>query len=319
MSTVVVALLACAVLGFVIQRGGTCMVAAVDEFWTTRRFGLGRSLIETALWVTLLAGVAALIGLSVPASPRVEPGSAAALGGVLLGIGAWLNGACALGTLAKIGSGQWAFFVTLGGIIAGIEASARVGMMSLPGLSMQAMPSVSTMISFSGVLLVAFHWRSLLGLTASDDRHPQQSLKWATVAIGICITIIALSVGSWSYTGALHAIFRDGPLSHSFDLAMMTAILGGAIVGGSLSKTMSMQEEGGGLLDYARHLGGGILMGLGGGLVPGGNDQLILFNAPMFEPFAWLALTTMTLTILACLVVGARTATAPPDPTDVAR
>lgn len=295
------------------------MVAAVEEFWTSRRFGLGRSLIETALWATLLVGIAALVGLRVPASPRVTPGFAVALGGVLLGIGAWLNGACALGTLAKIGSGQWTFFVTLGGIIAGIEASATVGMMNEPGLRVQAVPSVNTLIFVSAVLLVALHWRSFLVPRGGDDRRRRHGPKWATVAIGICITIIALSVGSWSYTGALHAIFHDGPLSHRFDLAMMAAILGGAIVGGRFGKTMARPEAGGSLPDYARHLGGGLLMGFGGGLVPGGNDQLILFNAPMFEPFAWLAITTMTLTILVCLVVGARTVTAPPDPMDVAR
>ena len=82
------------------------MVAAVEEFWTTRRVRLGRSLIETALWVTLLVGVAALLGLTVPATPDAVPGLSVAVGGVLLGLGAWLNGACALGTLAKIGAGQ---------------------------------------------------------------------------------------------------------------------------------------------------------------------------------------------------------------------
>lgn len=306
MKAVLVALVACAALGFAIQRGGTCMVAAVEEFWTRCRLGLARSLVETALWVTLLVGLAALIGLCVPTTPRVTPGLSVVLGGVLLGIGACLNGACALGTLARIGSGQWSFFVTLAGIIAGIEAAAAVGMMSGPDQNVAMMPSVSTLIFASGFLLVALHWRSISGLIGSGKLDLRYTSRWATVVIGICITIIAMSVGSWSYTGALRAIFHDGPLSHTFDLAMMMAILAGAIAGGRLRRSAGQPEARSGLMNFARHLGGGLLMGLGGGLVPGGNDQLILFNAPMFEPFAWLALGTMTLTILACLSIGIR-------------
>jgi prolipoprotein diacylglyceryltransferase len=125
-----------------------------------------------------------------------------------------------------------------------------------------------------------------------------------------------LSVGSWSYTAALRAILNHGPLAHRFDLAMLLAILGGAIVGGRIGKVAIKQATRSSLLENARHLGGGLLMGLGGGLVPGGNDQLILFNAPLLEPFAWLALTTMTLTILVCLAFERRSAAASPCPID---
>ncbi|TXG84205.1 MAG: hypothetical protein E6R12_05340 [Sphingomonadales bacterium] len=315
MSAALITLAACAALGFSIQKGGTCMVAAVEEFWTTRRVRLGRSLIETALWVTLLVGVAALLGLTVPATPDAVPGLSVAVGGVLLGLGAWLNGACALGTLAKIGSGQWAFFVTLAGIIVGVEISASAGLISETDMRLRAMPSVGALIFPSGSLLIVLHWRALLGRRDGDREH-RKDLQWATVAIGICITIIGLSVGSWSYTAALRAILNHGPLAHRFDLAMLLAILGGAIVGGRIGKVAIKQATRSSLLENARHLGGGLLMGLGGGLVPGGNDQLILFNAPLLEPFAWLALTTMTLTILVCLAFERRSAAASPCPID---
>jgi prolipoprotein diacylglyceryltransferase len=109
---------------------------------------------------------------------------------------------------------------------------------------------------------------------------------------------------------------NHGPLAHRFDLAMLLAILGGAIVGGRIGKVAIKQATRSSLLENARDLGGGLLMGLGGGLVPGGNDQLILFNAPLLEPFAWLALTTMTLTILVCLAFERRSAAASPCPID---
>lgn len=41
------------------------------------------------------------------------------VGGVLLGLGAFVNGACVFGVVARIGSGQWAYALTPTGYFAG--------------------------------------------------------------------------------------------------------------------------------------------------------------------------------------------------------
>ena len=151
MSAALITLAACAALGFTIQKGSICVVAAVNELWATKRYEQGRSLLETVLWVTLLVNIATLVGLHIPATPRIVPGFTVALGGVFLGIGAWLNGGCALGTLAKIGSGQWTDLVTLGGIVAGTEAAAKFGMVSQPGICPSSEHLAQIVASDSGV------------------------------------------------------------------------------------------------------------------------------------------------------------------------
>jgi sulfur transporter len=47
---------------------------------------------------------------------------------------------------------------------------------------------------------------------------------------------------------------------------------------------------------------GGLLMGWGSLLIPGGNDGLILVGIPLLWPYAWLAFLTMCVSVGAALV-----------------
>ena len=107
-----VAALCAGVMGYAIQRGASCTVAAVDEVLTQRTFGRLLSLLEAALWVA--GGLAVAAALHV--LPRMPPGFAVSVwtvgGGVLLGLGAYVNGACVFGAIARFGSGEWAYIFT---------------------------------------------------------------------------------------------------------------------------------------------------------------------------------------------------------------
>jgi toxin CptA len=52
-------------------------------------------------------------------------------------------------------------------------------------------------------------------------------------------------------------------------------------------------------IQLARCCAGGVLMGWGSQLLPGGNDGLILVGMPLARPYAWLAFATMCVTIAA--------------------
>src|SRR3954463_9969130 len=89
-----VAAVCAALMGFAIQRGATCTVAAVDEIVSKRRFQRLGSMIEASVWVAsglMLAQALKLLG-SMPAGyPVAVP---TIIGGVLLGLGAYINRAC---------------------------------------------------------------------------------------------------------------------------------------------------------------------------------------------------------------------------------
>ena len=58
-----------------------------------------------------------------------------------------------------------------------------------------------------------------------------------------------------------------------------------------------------------RCLAGGVLMGCGSLLIPGGNDGLILVGLLLLWPYAWVAFATMCL-VIACAIVVQRRFTA---------
>src|SRR5947209_2838997 len=81
----------CAVsMGYAIQRGATCTVAAVDEITTRRTFRRLESLLEASVWVA--GGL--LVAQSLQMLPNMPAGYASSVwtiaGGVLLGLGAWV-------------------------------------------------------------------------------------------------------------------------------------------------------------------------------------------------------------------------------------
>ncbi|MBI5721943.1 MAG: YeeE/YedE family protein, partial [Burkholderiales bacterium] len=101
-----------AVMGYAIQRGATCTVAAVDEWVSRKSWRRLRSMGEASLWVAgglLVAHVLHQLP-AMPAGYAVTGWTVA--GGVLLGLGAWVNGACVFGAIARLGSGEWAYAAT---------------------------------------------------------------------------------------------------------------------------------------------------------------------------------------------------------------
>ena len=110
-----VAALCVGVMGFAIQRGATCTVAAVDEVVGKGSFRRLVSLVEAAVWVAGGLLVAQALHL-LPKMPAGYPLTAwTVLGGVLLGLGAFINQACVFGAIALFGSGRWAqLFMPIG-------------------------------------------------------------------------------------------------------------------------------------------------------------------------------------------------------------
>src|SRR5687768_4669810 len=117
------------VAGYATQRGGICAVAATEALVRRGRPDrLLAFLFCAAVGLTLLAA-AAMYGRNAFAG---HAGSAAllgpALGGVVFGAGAWLNGACAFGTVAELGSGRLARLATFAGFLGGSALAFRAGL-----------------------------------------------------------------------------------------------------------------------------------------------------------------------------------------------
>jgi len=307
-----VAAICAGLMGFAIQRGATCTVAAVDEIVRKRRLQRLGSMFEASLWVAgglLIAQTLHMLG-NMPAGYAVT--SVTVLGGALLGVGAYVNKACVFGAIARLGSGEWAYVITPVGFYVGCLTFQHV----FPLPAQQQLPYDSPVLQASpwvAVLFVAFvAWR--LGrplFVAQPGAAPQTmaqrlqvglasriwSPREATTVIGITFFVMLLLEGAWAYTDVLAELARGMAGNLIARSLLLLALFAGAFVGGWTAGRFRSTPIS--VAQLAKCFLGGLLMGWGSLLIPGGNDGLILVGMPLLWPYAWVAFLTM------CVVIGA--------------
>lgn len=296
LAAIPVALLSAALMGMAIQRGATCMVAAVDEAIVARRYARALALAEAALWVGGLIAVAQLVGAFSMAPAHYPVGLLTIAGGVFLGLGAWINRACVFGAVARIGSGQWVYLATPIGFYLGCLIPIGGPVATAGGAPfMHALP-----IAFAFTLLAVWRLAEAARAPHALDYlwHPHR----ATLLIAITFVTTMLTVGLWAYTDALAALAHSKEARLGLRGTMVLALLGGAVLGGFVEGKLHRQTIR--PADLVRCLIGGALMGFGGMLVPGSNDGLIMVGLPLLQPYAWLAVAIMAATIAAAIATN---------------
>jgi toxin CptA len=315
-----VAMLAAATMGVAIQRGATCTVAAIDEIVSRRTCNRLVALLEASIWVAggLLVVDALHLGSAMPPGHALTMTTVA--GGLLLGVGAYVNGACVFGAIARFGSGDWSYLATPIGIYAGSVAVAKGFAPAVP----RALDTTSPVLALGAWLALPFAafvaWRVVSPLAALASRRSATGARlplarhvvrelgaraWephaATLVIGIAFVILFLVVGTWDYTSVLAEIARDMWQSLPARLLLLLALFLGAVYGGYRARRFSPMRMT--VKRLARCFAGGAMMGAGGLIVPGHNDGLILIGMPLLWPYAWVAFATMCVSIAGALVL----------------
>jgi Sulphur transport len=289
------AALSVGLMGFAIQRGGTCTVAAAQEWVESGRIARLSAMGEAALWVAGGLVLLQALGLLAPHARATVSFAATGwtvLGGALLGLGAWVNRACVFGAIARLGSGEWAYAATPIGFYLGCLTVPTLFAPPLP----QTHAEASLLLQFASWFALPFAafiaWR-LLGAARRRPAGPLHPHA-ATVLIGITFLATLLLAGAWAYTDVLAELARphDGMTPELLGRSLLLfALLGGALWGGwSAGRLRRTRLRAAAVL---RCLLGGILMGWGSLLIPGGNDGLILIGLPLLLPYAWIAFATM--------------------------
>lgn len=312
MSFFVAALLA-GIMGFAVQRGATCAVAAVEQLVVEGSWQRFLSILEASLWVLVGLFFTHAIGLSMTFPPGYRSDAFTIAGGALLGLGAFANRGCVFGSIARLGYGEWDYVARPIGFFAGcVLAHALAADHSADSLAFVVRESrVSALIAV--LLIFGPGWRIVLAFMKREEHHAA-SLRahlhhvitrrvWepgaATVVIGIAFVGLFLLVGAWAYTDVLVELARGTRMSVLARIVLLVALLLGAFLGGwsaGLFRHIAFQP-----LGLLRCFSGGILMGLGGGLIPGGNDGLLLIGMPLLWPYAWTAFAAMVVAIVIAL------------------
>jgi len=302
-----VAIVCAALMGFAIQRGGTCLVAAIDEAVSKRTINRLLALAEASALVAAGMVTAQIFGI-LPMTPHAFALTGwTIVGGMIMGLGAYVAGACVFGAIARIGNGEPAYFLVPLGFFLGCVAALRLGMTRLPHIVAAHSPVLADALLFAGPLLAIAAWR-LWHTVHAVRRRDFAAYVWsphvATGVIGVTFVILFLVVGSWNYTDYLAEAARHMGSRLSDRGLLLLALFGGALLGGWTAGRIKPARPTAAAI--ARCLAGGVMLGLGGSLVPGANDGLLLLGLPLLYPHAWVAFASMLLTIAAALLVQQR-------------
>jgi toxin CptA len=292
-----VAFIAALLMGFANQRGGTCTVAAIEEILAERQHTRFIALIEASFWVA--AGLLLLGAIHhLPPTPGgFSVGIATIIGSILFGIGAFVNRACLFGSVARLGSGEWAYLATPFGFYLG----AALGNHLPPPTNLNARSLLHEAPLWLAIFTGAILALRILSHGASIRRSPQPMLGhiWsphvATIVIGLTFLTGFLSAGAWTYGELLVDAARGNADEVASKFILNVGLLAGAVLGGWSARCLRFAVPSRSAIAKAGI--GGAIMGVGGTLIPGGNTGLILMGMPLLWPYAWLAFLIICLTI----------------------
>jgi len=303
------AALCAALMGFAIQRGATCTVAAVDQVVRQRKVARLVALGEASLWVCagLLAARHLHLAMRWPTGHALTVRTLA--GAVLLGLGAFVNRACVFGAVARFGCGEWVYVLTPAGFYLGSLVGTRLEVPEAPARLAGGADMFASSPLFC-VVAALLAWRIASACLRSHVtlRELATARVWsphaATSVIGIAFLAMLLLVGAWAYTDALADLARGMTQGLAGRLLLAACLLAGAVVGGwKARRAWPLRID---ASSAVRCLAGGAMMGWGSLLVPGSNDGLILVGLPMLWPYAWAAFLAMCLSIGAAMWIQAR-------------
>jgi uncharacterized membrane protein YedE/YeeE len=311
-----------ATIGFVVDRAGICTVKAVEELLSTRRAFLLLSFVKTVMWVL---GTSIVIVSWLGAQGAVRPGYQitvpSLLGGFIFGVGAVLNGGCAFSTLTRLGNGNLGMLISLAGVVFGVAlfelANGLTGWAEYRFATPWFMPSGPVATALSLALALWIFWESVrLWRTAPKGSWRSRlvarryRLSTAAAVMGLSNGILYALLGTWSYTNTLRLpvthLFAStstaiAPASEMLLWWLFLALLIGVVVSAFTGRSPELRWRP--RSRWFAYLFGGVLMGLGVALVPGGNDVLLLNTIPGFSPHAIPAFFMMLLGIAATLAV----------------
>ncbi|MFQ5563368.1 MAG: YeeE/YedE thiosulfate transporter family protein [Parvularculaceae bacterium] len=298
------AILMAAAAGYAAQRGSICTVAATNYLVVNRDARRFLALLACSGWALALMMAAHLFG----AGPfenlsTYPPGVLAALGGALFGAGAVFNGACAFGSVARLGGGDMNFTATLVGVVLGAAAVARFVPHAESTPIQSIMPQAATpfAVVVLGVFVAYFLARAVRVVKSVKGALDAITAKrwrpfFAVAVIGVVNAFLATTVIHWPYTSLLVDVASTGSAQNSaLKAAMAIALVTGAAIGAHTAGRFKGEPPRIGA--FSRKIIAGAVMGAGAFLIPGGNDTLILYGLPLLQPYAMVAYVSMAATM----------------------
>ena len=289
------------VVGFAAHRANVCNVKAVEQVVRERRADMFVGFAKTVLWaMAITLALATLLPDEQAGHGGLSVSLISLTGGFVCGIGMAINGGCAFSTLSKLGDGDGAMVVTLAAFVAGAVAFGPVIALWDPEPAASISPPFDPSRGWVAVLAVALGiWAiwELYRLVRSKPRGRQlaelalarnYALPASAILMGLANGLIFAVNGSWTYTSVLGEGARwmgePGSAPSLRGWTLFVALLLG--MGLSSWQRGSFRLRLRPSVPWLRNLFGGLLMGAGASMVPGGNDVLLFHGIPTLSPHA---------------------------------
>lgn len=297
---------ACAfAVGLAVNSGSTCAVAAARDLIHDRQ-------IDSTVGFLLAIGVAGLLTISarwlfgpvihlVGDPPISVP---LLLGSMLLGVGASLNGACAFGTLGRIGNGELRFLGMPLGLAIGFAMVRQTPLMAMPALQLSAFAAPSVAGGLLLLLLALLAWTAWRHLGPSAAAA-QPGYRRAMLVLGFAGAAGFMLLPGSSYGDAVRLSVQGAMMGYAVPMATTVAALAGTLISGAMAGRLQLSWPR--LGEFLRSVGGGALMAAGGSLIPGGNDALLLAYLPAATLGGLVAYLVMTGTVAALQIAPSLT------------
>jgi uncharacterized protein len=293
------------VAGYITQRARTCAVSAAFEIVKRKR---AHRLVGFMLAAACSLFTLSLLSLFEPSLfsgfARQWPSALTVVGGIIFAVGAWTNGRCSLGTIARLGSGDLSRIGTLIGIFAGVVISLSLfppKMMTHEAMTLFAELSPRALIGIAAVNLAIF--AQIVRKSVPADFNTAQWPIWQSMTlVGIINGLLVWLAHDWSYTSLFAHIAKHDVALMSVGSASFVVLIGGAVTGAMVSNQWHLRA--GTLREWLSAAGGGVLMGVGIVLIPGGNDKMLLIGLPLVLPHLILAYLVMYATLIGIATVA---------------
>jgi len=294
-----VSMLLAAILGLSAQRAGICTVKAVAELFSSRRPYMLLSFSKTSLWAAAVMMISGVVGYDSVFQhwPIAWLGVS---GGLVFGVGAGVNGGCVFSTLTRAVDGNfnmlgavlmWPAGALIESVLARPYAPAiEFGTVTAFGVARMAGPVLTLALGAWAVyeLTTLFRHAMAFGSVSQFVRAARFKLSAAAALIGICNGFLFYNFQNWSFTSAVVRTFAARSAGVATQTGMIWILFLSAALGMILSAQLraSFVPTRPSLAGLLRHGAGGLMMGAGAAMIPGGNDALILYGIPSFSPHA---------------------------------
>lgn len=305
------------IVGFAMKRGGLCTYVAALQIIQQRTAERMFTFLGAAAWAAIV-----IIPLSwwfpnwVTLSYTHNYVTTTIAGGLIIGLGAYLNKGCMFGTFVQLVGGNLTYVATLLGMLAGAALTYQYFAESIP-ITLNITPVAQPGLIAYGWLLFAALFATLMlfqisPASASENnatkkpRLRQRQAVFIMLILGIGGGLLSTTVSSWDYASVLTKITFKAIDSQADGPGMLAIICALSMIAGGIYAAISANSfniQAPQLLPFMACLAGGCLMGAAAIIIPGGNDGMLLKGIPSLASHAFIAYAIMIAVMLGLVAI----------------